>query len=253
MYSSVDSDSNVQGSDSWSTWGGNDSEGVDSKVERVSSVPRSQLQKTHSRSTVRFAPPEEPAPDADLLIDGASHHIPVHDTGAKTQKEGLLTPFPRCPGPSALGRGELMSRPSCTAQLGEKYPELADIYSEVTATGLPNYTGARRPVPHDLDIKAWRSYEHLLRDSSLVDMLEFGFPVGFTGSEPPTAGLDNHSSARLNPAHVSNYIDTELEHKAIVGPFNNPPFTPWFRLNPAMTRPKRDSPDFRVILDLSFP
>lgn len=39
----------------------------------------------------------------------------------------------------------------------------------------------------------------------------------------------------------------------MVGPFNSPPFTPWTRCSPLMTRPKKDSQDRRVIIDLSFP
>ena len=38
-----------------------------------------------------------------------------------------------------------------------------------------------------------------------------------------------------------------------MGPFEHSPFTPWNRTNPLMTRPKRDSQDRRVILDLSYP
>ena len=37
------------------------------------------------------------------------------------------------------------------------------------------------------------------------------------------------------------------------GPFNSPPFTPWFATSPLMTREKSDSRERRVIVDLSFP
>ena len=84
-------------------------------------------------------------------------------------------------------------------------------------------------------------------------MLEFGFPVGYMGNQPPDTKATNHSSATNFPSHVDKFIRTELEHKAIMGPFENSPFTPWYRTNPLMTRPKRDSQDRRVILDLSYP
>ena len=93
----------------------------------------------------------------------------------------------------------------------------------------------------------------MLADISLIDMLEFGFPVGFTGNIQPTVGLGNHSSATANPEHVDRYIETEVRQEAMIDPFEATPFEPWFRFNPAMTRPKRDSSDFRVILDMSFP
>ena len=37
------------------------------------------------------------------------------------------------------------------------------------------------------------------------------------------------------------------------GPFTAPLFNEWWRTNPLLTRPKKDSLDLRVILDLSFP
>ena len=40
---------------------------------------------------------------------------------------------------------------------------------------------------------------------------------------------------------------------AIYGPFDKPPFTPWMAVSPLMTRPKPDSDERRVIVDLSYP
>ena len=130
---------------------------------------------------------------------------------------------------------------------------LARIYDRVTRVGVPNYRGAKATVPSSLDIPAWRRVEHLIVGKSLVDCLEYGFPAGFMGSEPPTSGVENHTSARRNPTHVSKYLNTEIGHNAMIGPFDTPPFQPWFRTNPTMTRPKRDSEALRVILDLSYP
>ena len=146
-----------------------------------------------------------------------------------------------------------MPRPPCVPQFKAQYPGLADIYTVVAVSGLPNYRGARLPVPHGLNIPAWRSYEHLLRDPSLVDMLEFGFLVGFNRDTPPTAGLDNHSSARVNPIHVSKYIETELEHETIVGPFKTDPFSPLFRLKDQNESPQHVSKVFRTNPHITWP
>ena len=70
---------------------------------------------------------------------------------------------------------------------------------------------------------------------------------------PPAQGLNNHASARKNPAHVNKFLDKEVKLGVLTGPFTTPPFQAWFRNNPLMTRPKRNSDDLRVILDLSFP
>ena len=124
------------------------------------------------------------------------------------------------------------------------------MYDAVTSIDKPNFLGAQVPVQHALNIQAWKRYQHLLEDQTLVPMLEFGFPVGYMGNYTKAT---NHSSATNFPSHVGKFIRTELEHKAIMGPFENSPFSPWYRTNPLMTRPKRDSQDRRVILDLSYP
>ena len=127
------------------------------------------------------------------------------------------------------------------------------MYHAVTSSDKPNFLGAQVPVQHALNIQAWRKYQHLLEDQTLVPMLEFGFPVGYMGNQPPDTKATNHSSATNFPSHVDKFIRTELEHKAIMGPFENSPFSPWYRTNPLMTRPKRGRQDRRVTLDLSYP
>ena len=63
-----------------------------------------------------------------------------------------------------------------------------------------------------------------------------------------------HSASSVrNPIHVERYLQKEMTHGAMVGPFSEPPFVPWCRNNPLLTRPKKDSQELRVILDLSFP
>ena len=63
----------------------------------------------------------------------------------------------------------------------------------------------------------------------------------------------NHHSARAYPDAVTDYIKKEKELSALVGPFEDPPFTPWCKVSPLMTRPKNEVTERRVIVDLSFP
>ena len=125
----------------------------------------------------------------------------------------------------------------------------AGIYEKVRRSGIPNYRGVRVCVPSALKISAWRKIEPVISDASLVDCLAFGFQEAVI----PCTDAPNHTSARSNPSHVSQYLHTELEHGAMLGPFISPPFRHWFRTNSTMTRPKRDSDKLRVILDLSYP
>ena len=189
----------------------------------------------------------------NYIIDGASHFIPDHNTRSDGPITPHLTRFPLCPGPGALDAASAMPPPRASVGFVHDSPDLAKIYDVVAASGVPNYRGARIPLSHGLNIAEWRKSEHLLEDRSLVDMLAFGFPVGYQAMDPPALGTRNHSSAVNNPLHVRKYLDVERSHQAIVGPFQEPPFQPWFRTNLVMTRPKQDSSDFRVILDMSYP
>jgi hypothetical protein len=50
-----------------------------------------------------------------------------------------------------------------------------------------------------------------------------------------------------------NYLKKEASYGAIIGPFKNNPFVNELKISPLNTVTKRDSPERRVILDLSFP
>ena len=205
---------------------------------------------------VNFKVSDTPGADLafdDFVIDGATLMIPDIIKVDNEVDAVHPSPFPVCPGPAALSSVEALARPMASEAWDTVDPGLAEIYTQVTAHGVPNYRGARVRVPSALNIVAWREREGDLADQSLVDCLEYGFPIGFNGSQPPVSDIPNHSSARANPAQVRKYLSTEAEHLAIAGPFTAKPFSPWYRTNPLMTRPKRDSPDLRVILDLSFP
>ena len=39
----------------------------------------------------------------------------------------------------------------------------------------------------------------------------------------------------------------------MLGPFNEALFEPWFQQSPMMTRPKKNTSEKRIIIDLSFP
>ena len=63
--------------------------------------------------------------------------------------------------------------------LRSQYPGWASTYERVSQSATPNYRGPRIPVESKLNIPAWRERAHLISDGSLIDMLQYGFPVGF--------------------------------------------------------------------------
>ena len=160
---------------------------------------------------------------------------------------------PICPAPNAPGADDLLQRPEVNQQFAELYPQLTDTYNKVRAIGVPNYRGARVPLVTALNIDNWRKFAHIYDDPSLPDMLEYGFPAGYLGLKPPASRLSNHASSLRNPTQVEAYLEKECRLGAMAGPFPVQPFESWSRNNPLMTRPKRNSTDLRVILDLSFP
>ena len=125
-------------------------------------------------------------------------------------------------------------------------------YAEASKHNIPNYRGARIKTVSSLNVKQFR---HLLQDykfSRVIDYVEFGFPLDLDYHNFTYIGnTDNHKSATLYPASVTKYLESEIRHQAIVGPFQTPPFEQ-LHVSPMMTRPKPDG-SRRVIVDLSWP
>ena len=152
-----------------------------------------------------------------------------------------------------VGQGRSVQAES-PARIGssEQVEHFKRIFDAVITTGHYNFAGARIQVPSALNIKAWRAGLSGYRDAAIVEYLEFGWPINFDRSAPLRSTLDNHASAVANPGDIEHYIEVELGHGALVGPFNGPPVAPT-QLSPLMTRPKKDSVFKRVIMDLSWP
>ena len=203
-----------------------------------------------------------------LDIDSALDHLfhpddfvfGQHVTKDSSTKAVLALPeFPICPKFPLLPDSDIadhactVKRPQPSHYFINHFPKQAALYKAVIDTGLPNYLGAKLDLDHQINIEAWRAVQHRLEDKQLVDFLQYGFPVGYCSDRVPAVGLVNHSSARAHPEQVEKYLNTECDKEAMMGPMQGQPFVEWSRVNPMMTRPKRDSSDLRVILDLSFP
>lgn len=158
--------------------------------------------------------------------------------------------------PSIVAAQQVIFRetwPALTPEARASFPHFAALYDSVKIFNLPNFLGAKKTVPSALNLKQWEYELSSYHDREICYFLRYGWPVGYHLDTPPTSVKENHASARMHAQHITHYIDTELAHNAIVGPFKAPPFAPWTRLSPLMTRPKRDSDKRRVIVDMSFP
>lgn len=162
-----------------------------------------------------------------------------HNTSPLSQDTQIIT----------LPSSPALPAPSCHPLI----TQLMIIYTNVRETGVPNYKQARISLPRGLNIPAWRQLTHGHHDTALVDLLEYGFPLGFDGPIP-TPCWENHQSATCFPTQVKNYLHTETSQGAMMGPFSDVPFT-WAQVSPLMSRPKKGSinGDRRIIVDLSYP
>lgn len=143
--------------------------------------------------------------------------------------------------------------PVASQELMKKCPEFAKLYTDIRAFNQPNCVGSQCSVKSALRSDQWQLVLQHYHDREVCSYIKYGWPVGFMGTTPPSSVTHNHKSAIEHPEHVKKFIETELAHGAILGPFKDPPFEPWCRISPLMTRPKRESNDRRVIVDMSFP
>ena len=127
------------------------------------------------------------------------------------------------------------------------------IYICMPQFGRPNFQGCRFPVSSKFNIDFLRQESENDTDRDVIDHLQFGIPINSTGEYRSVPVVQNHKGARDFPEAVDKYLQKELSHHAVVGPFVNNPFPIPCNLNPLNSVPKRDSDERRIIVDLSFP
>ena len=71
-------------------------------------------------------------------------------------------------------------------------------------------------------------------DWQLPFLIKFGFPLDLHPNSEILPTKMNHKSATVNPQHNEQYIQEELTHDAMLGPFQEPPFQ--LHTSPFMTR-----------------
>ena len=128
------------------------------------------------------------------------------------------------------------------------------ISEQVLQQGYPNVFGARIPIKTHLNLDLFEELLADYHDKVVVEFLRYGWPANcMPGAPQPTVNSVNHLSALRFPEFVGNYIKTEMEHNAVMGPFTEIPFEHGVGISPFSTHPKQDSDSRRAILDLSFP
>ena len=84
-----------------------------------------------------------------------------------------------------------------------------------------------------------------------MDMLEFCFPLNFDRNFVLHSTEENHASGRDYVYDIECYIQKELKHGAMLGPFDQKTIP--LHISPFMTREKPDSEVRHTIVDLNCP
>ena len=124
----------------------------------------------------------------------------------------------------------------------------------VREKGYPNMYGAKIPVKTKLNVDKLEELLKDYEDKEVVNGLRYGWPTGrLPTMAKPQKKFKNHKGATDHPAALKKYIEKEKQKGAILGPYRKIPFKEKVGISPISTRPKRNTTDRRVIIDLSFP
>ena len=89
-----------------------------------------------------------------------------------------------------------------------------------------------------MNISAWEEHLRNYYDTQLIDFLKYGFPLDMVHNAIiDSKFVDNHPTASQYPQDIGKYIDKEIQHNAILGPFDEPPIT-GLHCSPMLTRPQ---------------
>ena len=130
--------------------------------------------------------------------------------------------------------------------------DLLHLHKKLRADGRHNFAGLQIPISSKLNYEKWAQYLVDYWDWQLPLLIKFGFPLDFDRNNVITHQEVNHKSALDYPDHVETYLQEEIDHKAILGPYKDSPIDN-LHISPFMTRDKPNSSNRRVIIDLSWP
>ena len=129
-----------------------------------------------------------------------------------------------------------------------KPPSILQAHKLIRQSGVPNFLNCRIQVQTQLNPDSWREYLTDYWDKLLPDLIQFDFPLDFDRNCPLSSSDVNHASALKYVTHFDAYIQEELQHGALYGPFKDLDFK--IHVCPLM-RSKTRKINRRTIMDLS--
>ena len=128
------------------------------------------------------------------------------------------------------------------------------LHKQVWDKGYPNRYGARIPIKPIWNLELLEELLQDYEDKEILEWLKYGWPSGRLPTLPePEKTFKNHKGATDHPLALRKYIKKELLSGAVIGPFQQISFQHRVGISPISTRPKKDTMERRVIIDLSFP
>ena len=122
----------------------------------------------------------------------------------------------------------------------------------VRETGVSNHKSAKIEVNNEWNLDKLEEWLVDYHDKEVVEYLKYGWPLNATQTEINNSIPANQSGVQSNPEQVCRYLQEEISRGSIIGPFTTNSFGKEARFSPLDTRPKKDSDELRIILNLSY-
>ena len=126
------------------------------------------------------------------------------------------------------------------------------LHTKILESDKYNFLQTQISLKSQLNPDVWDQYLQGYWDRQLPLLIRFGFPLDYDRESNLSSNEVNHSSAVDYPEDVKAYLTEEIQHGAILGPYDTKPIKE-LHISPMMTREKPNAPHRRVIIDLSFP
>ena len=123
----------------------------------------------------------------------------------------------------------------------------------IRESGAPNYLVCRLPIDCPWNIEKLEQLLEGYHDKEIIEFFKYGWPIDAHNTEINTNIPHNQKGVHENLDQVKECLQDELNRGSITGPFQVNPFGENSRISPLDMRPKRDSNEVGVILNLSHP
>ena len=134
------------------------------------------------------------------------------------------------------------------------HPGRIQLHNRVKQGGYPNAWRAKVPVRSNWNVDLFQVLLQGYEDAEVVEWIRYSWPISRPPNVPdPTPIYVNHQSANKYTEQMIKYLNKEISHGAVVGPWKEVPFKSRIVVLPLSTREKKDSTERRVLMDLSWP